>query len=265
MNSPKERAGVTPRLSVYMMAQNEGNRIRRALESVKDLGDELFVIDGGSTDDTVAIAREYTPNVLVHKFEGYALQRQFALSLLQGEWVFAIDADETLSPELHDAIPRLIAAEDVDAYDFSRRNYVRPGVWMKYGRMYPDYQRRLFRRTIARYGDVVHAGEVPAITGRVVQLNLDIIHDQTESSVPYSLKKILGFVRAEVRETKRSRSTAYYLFHSVFDPLNVLYKQYVVAQGYRMGFLGVRAACGHALMRGLVALRLAYKREEHAS
>jgi glycosyltransferase involved in cell wall biosynthesis len=265
MKSSKEITRVSPRLSVYLMVQNEGKRIRRALESVKDLGDELFVIDGGSTDDTVAIARMYTENVIIHKFEGYALQRQFALSLLQGEWVFAIDADETLSPELHDAIPKLITAVDVDAYDFSRRNYVRPGVWMKYGRMYPDYQRRLFRRAIARYGDVVHAGEVPAITGRVVQLNLDIVHDQTESSVPYNLTKILGFVRAEVRETRPTRSRAYYLFHSVFDPLNVVYKQYVIAQGYRMGFLGVRAACGHALMRGLVALRLAFKREVRAS
>jgi glycosyltransferase involved in cell wall biosynthesis len=251
---------MAPRLSVYIMAQNEGKRIRRALESVKDLADELLVVDGGSTDDTVAIAREFTDAVLIHTFEGYALQRQFALSQVHGEWVLAIDADETLSPELHDAIPRLISAENVDAYDFSRRNYVKNGVWMKYGRMYPDYQRRLFRRTIARYGDVVHAGEVPAIAGRTVQVNLDILHDQTESSVPYSLTKLLRFVRSEVRESTRTRSVFYYLVRSLYEPPLVIYKQYFVAQGYRMGALGVRTACSYALLRGLVSLGIAFKR-----
>jgi|WetSurMetagenome_2_1015567.scaffolds.fasta_scaffold54646_1 glycosyltransferase involved in cell wall biosynthesis len=256
-----EGGGRPPRLSVYIMAENEGKRIRRALESVKDIAEELLVVDGGSTDDTVAIAMEYTPSVLVHKFEGYALQRQFALSQVHGEWVLAIDADETLSPELHDAIPHLITDTGVDAYDFSRRNYVKPGVWMKYGKMYPDYQRRLFRRTIAQYGDVVHAGEVPSIEGRTVRVDLDIIHDQTESSVPYSLTKILRFVHAEVKETQPTRSAMFYLYHAAFDPLNLIYKQYFLAQGYRMGVLGIRAACGHALVRGLVALRLAFKRE----
>lgn len=261
MGSHPHDTGTTPRLSVYIMAQNEGRRIRRALESVKDLAGELLVIDGGSTDNTVDIAREYTDRVLINTFNGYALQRQFALSQVRGEWVLAIDADETLSPELHDAIPRLIAAQDIDAYDFSRKNIVKNGVWMKYGRMYPDYQRRLFRRTIAQYGDVVHAGEVPTIAGRTAQVNLDIIHDQTESSVPYNLKKILGFVRSEVRESKRTRSIFYYLYHAVFDPANVIFKQYIVAQGFRMGVLGIRAACGHALMRGLVMLGIAFKRQ----
>lgn len=265
MDSAMHDAGRTPRLSVYMMVQDEGKRIRRALESVKDLADELLVIDGGSTDDTVAIAREFTDSVLIHNFEGYALQRQFALSQVRGEWVLAIDADETLSPELHDAIPGLITADDVDAYDFSRRNIVKNGVWMKYGRMYPDYQRRLFRRTIAQYGDVVHAGEVPSIEGRTLQVNLDIIHDQTESSVPYSLTKILRFVRSEVRESKRTRSVWHYLYHAVYDFANVIYKQYFVAQGYRMGVLGVRAACGHALLRGLVMLTLAFKRNTQSN
>jgi glycosyltransferase involved in cell wall biosynthesis len=261
MCSAKDGMNKAPRLSVYIMAQNEGKRIRCALESVKDLGDELLVVDGGSTDDTVAIAREFTDFVLIHTFEGYALQRQFALAQLKGEWVFAIDADETLSSELRDAIPRLMTAEDVDAYDFSRRNYVKPGVWMKYGRMYPDYQRRLFRRTIARYGDVVHAGEVPAIQGRTMKVNLDILHDQTGSSVTHSLTKVMRFVHAEIRESRRTRSRFYYVFRSVYDPIVVIYKQYFLAQGFRMGFLGVRAAGSHALMRGLVALGLAFKRD----
>jgi len=241
------------------MAQNEASRIRRAVESVRNIADELVVIDGGSTDDTVAICREYTDKVIVHPFEGYALQRAFALTQVTGDWILAIDADETLSPELQAAIPGLLTVGDVDAYDFSRRNYVRPGIWLQYGGFYPDYQRRLFRNGTARYGTVVHSGEVPVISGRVRQIKLDILHDQIENNVQFHFSKLMRFVRAEVRETVPSRSTLSYLFRTVRDPLFVVYKQYFVRQGFRMGTIGVRSAIAHAMLRSFVNIGLARK------
>ena len=162
----------------------------------------------------------------MHPFEGYALQRAFALTQVTGDWILAIDADETLSPELQAAIPGLLEAEDVDAYDFSRRNYVRPGIWLRYGGFYPDYQRRLFRKGTARYGTVVHTGEVPIISGRVRQVNLDILHDQIDNNVQFHFAKLMRFVRAEVRETEPARKPFVYLFRAVRDPLFVIYKQY---------------------------------------
>ncbi len=254
-----------PRLSVYIMAQNEAKRIRRTLESVKGLADELVVIDGGSTDETVAICREYTDHVIVHPFEGYALQRSFALTQVSGDWILAIDADETLSPELRAAIPNLLDAMDVDAYEFSRRNFVRPGVWLQYGGWYPDYQRRLFRRGIATYGSVVHAGEVPEIAGRIHQVHLDILHDQIDNNIVYHWKKLRHFAESEVKETARTHSRVFHAWRSVKDPILALFRGVVTREGYKMGLLGARASLMLALLRFMVHVGLAFKPHQRKS
>jgi glycosyltransferase involved in cell wall biosynthesis len=251
-----------PRLSVYMMVQNEEKRIRNALESVRDIADEIVIIDGGSTDRTTEICREYTDRIIMHPFEGYARQRQFALTQVTGEWVLALDADETLSPELRDAIPKLIGQPTIDAFEFSRRNYVKPGVWLRYGGMYPDYQRRLFRRSKARYGETVHLGEVPEIVGKVERINLDIIHDQIDNNIQYDFKKLMSFVRAEARETRRARVRAFYLTAAFFYFFFVFVKKFFFQQGFRMGMLGVRVAASHALLRFLVNINLAFRRSD---
>ena len=253
-----------PTLSVYIMAQNEAGRIRNALESVKEIADELIVIDGGSTDTTVAICREYTEHVVMHPFAGYALQRRFALTQVTGDWILALDADETLSPELRVAIPSLLDAQDADAYDFSRRNYVRPGLWLRYGGFYPDYQRRLFRRGAAQYGGVVHAGEVPVIAGRVRRVDLDILHNQIDNNIQYHFSKLMRFVHAEVRESTKTHHGAYYAIRAIRDPLLVVYKQYLVRRGYLMGIVGIRCAASHALLRFLVNAGLVFKPRQHA-
>jgi glycosyltransferase involved in cell wall biosynthesis len=248
-----------PRLSVYIMAQNEEGRIRSTLESVRTLADELVVIDGGSTDRTAQICRDYTPHVFVHPFEGYAKQRQYALSKVSGDWVLAIDADETLSPELREALPLLLDRQDVDAYEFSRRNYVRPGLWLRYAGMYPDYQRRLFRRQCAHYGSVVHRGEVPEITGRVETVPLDILHDQVQNNIQYHWGKLMNFARAEVKDTPRTAGRAVYVWRAFWTFFLVLYKKFLVQQGYRMGIVGLRVAGSHALLQFLVNLGIAKK------
>jgi glycosyltransferase involved in cell wall biosynthesis len=239
------------------MAQNEERRIGAALASVRDIADELVVIDGGSTDRTMEICRAITPLVYSHPFEGYALQRQYAMTKVTGDWILALDADETLSPELRSAIPALLLRDDVDAFEFSRRNYVRTGIWLRYAGMYPDYQRRLFRRTRAVYGGVVHAGEVPEVPGRVETINLDIFHDQRESNIQYHWGKLMKFVRAEVRDTPRTRSRAHHFCAGIQTFVVVAVKKFLLQQGFRMGFLGVRVALSHALLRMLVQFGIA--------
>jgi len=242
------------------MAQNEEKRIRKTLESIKDIADEIVIIDGGSIDGTISVAREYTKNIFVNKFEGYAKQRQFALSKVQCDWVLAIDADETLSKELHDAIRKLISQNEFDAFEFSRKNFIKPGVWLQYGGMYPDYQRRLFRRKFSTYGDIVHAGEVPKIQGSVKSVNLDIHHDQSENNIQYHWAKLLNFVRSEIKDTKVVRWFGFYLFQAFKDLLLVFTKKYLFQKGYKMGFLGIRVATSHALLRFLVNVGLCLKR-----
>lgn len=84
------------KLSCYIMVKNHANIIRYPIESIRDYVDELVIIDSGSTDGTLDIARKYTNKIFFNEFEDFAKQRNFALSKCTGEWSFYLDADEVV-------------------------------------------------------------------------------------------------------------------------------------------------------------------------
>lgn len=95
-------------LSVIIISFNEEDRIRNCLESVKDVADEIIVVDSGSVDKTVEIAREYTDKVIVTDWPGYGPQKQRALDLATGDWVLSIDCDEVLDARMQQALHELM-------------------------------------------------------------------------------------------------------------------------------------------------------------
>ena len=106
------------KLSVVIITLNEARDLPRCLESVKDLGAEIVVLDNHSTDGTRELARKAGAVVAERTFDNYAAQKQAAVDLASGEWVLSLDADERLTDELREEIPRLIsAANGVAGYD----------------------------------------------------------------------------------------------------------------------------------------------------
>ena len=89
-----------PLLSVTIITLNEEENISRCIGSVKDIADEIIVVDSGSTDNTVEIARKYGAKVYVRKFDNYASQKNYAAGKATGEWILSLDADEIIEPEL---------------------------------------------------------------------------------------------------------------------------------------------------------------------
>ena len=106
-------------LSAIVITFNEESNIRDCLESVKWV-DEIIVLDSGSQDKTVEIAREYTHHVFVTDWPGYGVQKQRALEKATSDWVLSIDADERVSLELQKKIKSVIQDSDVDGYRVSR-------------------------------------------------------------------------------------------------------------------------------------------------
>jgi len=171
MAEPVERK---QRLSVSLIAMNEADRIEQCLDSVAGWADEIVVLDSGSTDDTVAIARGYTDQVYETDWPGYGIQKQRALEKTNGDWVIAIDADEVLTPELR---------RDIDYALNDQPNciaYRLPWAVTIYGYRL-DFGRsgraplRLFRREGARFSeDQVHEtvilpkGKVGKLHGRLL-------------------------------------------------------------------------------------------------
>lgn len=143
------------KLSVVILTLNEEHSLPDCLRSLAGLECEIFVVDSGSTDATVEIARAASAAVVEHPFESYGQQRNWALDQLplHGGWVLNLDADERLTPELAGEIAEVLGSgQGVDGYMLRRRTVFR-GQWIRHGGHYPNYQLRLFRRGKGRCED----------------------------------------------------------------------------------------------------------------
>jgi glycosyltransferase involved in cell wall biosynthesis len=162
-----------PSLSAIIITRNEAGKIGACLDSLA-FCDERIVVDCGSQDETVRIARERGARVEHHAFEGYGAQKNFALSLATGVWVLSLDADERVSPALAAEIAAAIAAGNADGYKMPRRSSFLGRV-MRHSGWYPDYVLRVFRRGRARFSDdIVH--EHVVCDGRVLRLKEPLLH-----------------------------------------------------------------------------------------
>ncbi len=166
-------------LSVAIVAKDEEANLARTLASVR-FADEIVLLDSGSTDRTVEIARAAHATVYEETWQGFAATKNSAIAKCTGAWVLSLDADEELTPELQGEIKALLSSNPaVDAYFIRRRNLFL-GRWIRRGGFYPDPKLRLFRRAAAniappRFEDrPVH--ETIAFDGSTATLGHDLIH-----------------------------------------------------------------------------------------
>ncbi len=155
MDKDKERPVV--KLSVYIIAYNEAEKIEDALKSVS-FADEVVVADSFSTDNTAGIAEEHGARVIQIPFEGFGKLRNDAIAACSHDWIFSLDSDERCTEAAGKEILEIINAEDsLDAYYVPRRNYFM-GRWMRHAGFYPDFrQPQLFRKSALKFKpDAVH-------------------------------------------------------------------------------------------------------------
>lgn len=145
-----------PKLSVTIITKNEAEHVWAAIDSVR-WADEIIVVDCGSTDDTVTLARTSGARVEHRDWTGWVDQKTYAHDLAANDWIFSLDADERMTPELAAEIQALLVSEP------PHRGYRMPrvtshlGRWIRTTDHYPDYQLRLYdRRAGAWQGDYVH-------------------------------------------------------------------------------------------------------------
>jgi glycosyltransferase involved in cell wall biosynthesis len=168
--------GKTIRLSVILITKNEEHNIGDCLASVA-FADEIIVVDSGSTDNTVAIARAAGAKVIeTPDWPGFGPQKNRALDAATGQWVLSIDADERITPDLADEIHAIVATgpATADAYEISRRSWY-CGKFIRRSGWSPDYVTRLFKRGKARFTDhIVH--ERLVADGQVKRLKGHMLH-----------------------------------------------------------------------------------------
>jgi glycosyltransferase involved in cell wall biosynthesis len=243
------------RLSVTIVAWNEEERLRACLESVT-WADEIVLVDGESTDKTVALAREFTDRVWVRPWPGFAAQKNFALEQATGDWVLALDADERVTPELRDRVQQILAADVkgqagvADGYALPRKN-VFWGRWVRHGGLYPDYQLRLFRRRAGRFlADAVH--ESVRVEGRVERLGEALLHHSYRSLEDFVQRSNRYSTLAAGEWLRRGKRAG--LADLIFRPLGRFLSMYIIQRGFLDGWRGLVLA---VLYADYVFLRMA--------
>lgn len=163
-------------LSVIIIARNNEATLRRCLESVAWAG-EIVVLDSGSTDRTVEIAREFTANVhQTPDFPGHGPQKNRALDRATGDWVFSLDSDEWITPALRAELETTMAAPgDRTAFMMPRRSSF-CGRFMRHSGWWPDYVTRLWRRGAARFSED-HTHDRVIVDGKLGRLRQPVLHE----------------------------------------------------------------------------------------
>jgi glycosyltransferase involved in cell wall biosynthesis len=231
---------VSARLSVVLTTLNEELNIERCLNSVR-WADEIVVVDSFSRDRTVQLARSYTDRVYQHEFPGSSRQVERGISYATGEWVFLIDADEEVSPELAREVQTVLRAESsagegLAGYDILRKSKAF-GRWIESGGWYPDYQFRFFRKDgyTAEHQEV-HGGFAPSgkrgrLAGPLYHYTYDNIYSYVAKMNDYTSLQVSNKLKADPLCRARKRNL-------ILNPLSHFLRMYVSRKGYRDGFHG---------------------------
>ncbi len=228
-------------LAVCIITLNEEDNLPRCLDSVKDLAEQVVVVDSASTDRTQELARAAGAEVIERAFSGHVDQKQFALEQARCDWVLCLDADEWLDDDLRRAVQAVIGKTDgptaegtADGYEVNRRQrYL--GRWIEHGGWSPQWRLRLVRRGRARWTGVDPHDHL-RVDGPVQRLDGRLNH------VPYrGLAEHLGTINRYTdimvdRRVQAGESAS--LFKVVFRPPARFLRMYVVQLGVLDGWRG---------------------------
>jgi glycosyltransferase involved in cell wall biosynthesis len=175
------------KITATVITLNEERNIEAALRSLS-WADQIVVIDSCSTDATVELAHQYADLVLVNSWPGYAAQKNFAAEQAKNDWIFNLDADERVSPELASEIEALKNGSDpqVSGLEMPRLCFYQ-GRWIRHSGWYPDYKLRLYDRRAASWkGEFVH--ESVSVRGETGRLRGDLLHYTADSASEHHLR-----------------------------------------------------------------------------
>lgn len=220
-------------LSVITVTKNEEENLPRALKSVQDIASEIIVVDSGSTDKTVEIAKSFGAKVYFREWKNYGDQVDYALTLATQPWILVLDADEEVSPELKKSIEKTIKNPEFDCYMINRRTYYL-GKFLNHT-WYPEWRLRLFKNGKVKYERRVHAK--PICEGKIGKLNGDLYH-YSFKSLREQFEKTVRFAQqsADLMYQKRKKFRVYNL---VINPISYFVKFYFIKRGFLDGVRGL--------------------------
>ena len=247
-------------LSVVVIAYNEERSIARCLDSVKDLADEIIVVDSYSTDKTGEICTSRGAKVIQHKFDGHIQQKNFALEKATFQHVLSLDADEVLSDELRTSIAAAKSEWRYDGYRMNRlTNYC--GAWIRHGGWYPDRKIRLFDKSKGKWTGINPHDRYELIDSHdpVGFLRGDILH-YSYHSISDHIKQVDYFteISAQVLFEKRKKCS---FVRQIISPAFRFVRDYFLKCGFLDGYYGfvICIISSHAVFLKYTKLRELWK------
>jgi glycosyltransferase involved in cell wall biosynthesis len=223
-----------PKVSVTVITRNEAADIAEALKSVA-WADEIVVVDSESTDETAAIARQFTDRVVVRAWPGYVDQKNYAASIASHDWIFSLDADERVTPALADEIRATLATAPSHAAFRVPRVAWHLGQWIRTTDWYPDYQPRLYDRRVAEWtGKYVH--ETVTLRGTRGDLRHELQHYAYRDIADHleTMDRYTTYAARQMHEAGRRAGVLQIAGH---PPLAFL-RNYIARGGIRDGVAG---------------------------
>ncbi len=244
------------KLSVVINNLNEKDHLKAAILSVKNLADEIVLIDMESTDGSREMALEMGAKVYGHKRLSYVEPaRNFGIEKAAGPWILILDPDERISRGLEKNIKLIIEESKADYFRVPRQNIVF-GKWLRYSRFWPDYNIRLFRKGFVSWNEVIHG--VPLTHGTGLDLepkkDLTIIHHHYDSIEQY-LERLNRYTT--VQATLLYKKGEKFSWHDLINkPAHEFMSRYFFGQGYKDGIHGMAVALLQAASELIVYLKL---------
>ncbi len=228
-------------LSVLILAKNEEDNIKECIESIL-FADEIIVIDDYSTDATAAIAESLGAKVVKRAMNGdWGAQQTFAINQANCEWIYFIDADERMTPELAEEVKKAVILNEKYTYKNSRLNHFW-GQELRHGGWYPDFGIHLLPKAGSYVTGFVH----PEIHHDYPEkkINAHLLHYPYRSWEHY-FNKLNRYTQLAAEKNKAKGKKANFFFDIIIRPWVAFFKMYILKSGWRDGKIGFILAVFH--------------------
>lgn len=244
------------KISVVVNTLNEEDNLPRALSSVKEIADEMVVVDMESTDRTVDVARQFGAEVYQHKRVGYVEPaRNFAIDKATHDWILILDADEEVPGSLAAKLKEITKNHQADYYRLPRKN-INFGRWTKNARWWPDYNIRFFKKGAVSWNEVIHS--VPMTVGK----GSDLPAEEKFAIIHYNYPTISKYVARMNRYTDIQAKILVdkdYKFNwtdLIEKPVGEFLSRYFDGEGYKDGLHGIALSGLQAFSEFVLYLKL---------
>jgi glycosyltransferase involved in cell wall biosynthesis len=236
------------KISIALAIYNEAETLSQCLESVKDWTDEIIVVDGGSIDDSINIAKQYGAAIIkTDNPPMFHVNKQKAIDACTGDWILQLDADEVVSPELKEEIRGILNSLSINGYWIPRKNYFL-GKFLTKGGQYPDFTLRLYRNGKGKLPcKSVH--EQAIVDGPVEYLKADLLHYSYPNFEHYleHFNRYTTIISEEYKKDHIPLSLVSGSQYMLFKPMWWFLLTYFRHRGYVDGFAGFVYSCFSAL------------------